>query len=211
MAAGRAGGGAGEVRRHLHLSALRAERNRRGRLAQAEALSDEAALSATQSGPRLLPRPGGLEGLGMALVSATPDGEATAEADYPADFAIEGDAAPEPGAKVTERQNDVALVSNLVDARLKLLEGGVQVRPPRPDPFVSAVGHVALDLRREGVPLDLGVRDFQERLDVVPKEGLHALAEELHVLLRHPRAVSRHRRWKSRQRPKLLRCGILTR
>ena len=121
----------------------------------------------------------------MALVSTTPHGEAVAEVDHPADFGIQGDAAPEPGAKTAERHDDVAFVQNLVDTRLKLHERGVQIRPPSPDPLVSLVCHVTLDLRREGIPLDLGVRGLQERLDVVPEEGVHALAEDLHVLLRH--------------------------
>jgi len=54
----------------------------------------------------------------MAFVCATPHGEAIAEADHPADFAIQRDAASEPGVKMAERENDVALASNLVDGCL---------------------------------------------------------------------------------------------
>src|SRR5215211_2089733 len=127
----------------------------------------------------------------MALVGTTPHREAIAEAEDPADLGIQGDAAPKPRAKTAQRQNDVTAVSNLVDARLELLEGGDHVRPPPPHPFVPVVGHVALDLGRERIPLDLGVRGLQERLNIAPEEGPHALVEELHVLLRHRPAVSR--------------------
>src|SRR5919108_3310280 len=120
------------------------------------------------------------EGFGMALVGTTPNSEAILEAENPADFGIQGDAAPEPGAKAAKRHDDVVLVLDLVDTRLELLEGRVQVGPPPLDALVAVVRDVAFDLRREGVPLDVGVRGLQQGLDVVPEEGLHTLAEDLH-------------------------------
>jgi hypothetical protein len=139
----------------------------------------------------LLPQPGGFESLGVALVSATPHGETIAVAGEPADFRIQRDAAPEPGAKVAQCEDGVAEVSNLLNTRLKLLEGGVHIRPPLPEALVTVVGLVALNLRRERVPLGLGVRDLQHRLDVAPVVTLEGLMEKLHVLLRHrPRSIA---------------------
>src|SRR3954447_7996474 len=99
---------------------------------------------------RLLRKPGGFEGFRMALISPAPHGEAVAEAEYPANFGVQGDSAPEPGAKTAKRQHDFALVSNVVDGRLKLLKGGGEVRPPSPDPLVSLVSHVALTCAENG-------------------------------------------------------------
>jgi hypothetical protein len=48
------------------------------------------------------------------------------------------------------------LVANLIDARLNLLERGVGVRPPQPEPLMSVVGVLALDCRGVRIPLDLG-------------------------------------------------------
>jgi hypothetical protein len=82
----------------------------------------------------------------MALESTTPHAEAIAEADNPADLGIQGDAAAEPGAKVAECDSGVVEVSNLINARLELLEGDVYVRPPLPQALVTVVGLVALDV-----------------------------------------------------------------
>jgi hypothetical protein len=98
----------------------------------------------------LLPQPGGFEGVGMALVCAPPHRKTIAVSGEPADCRIQRDAAPEPGAKVAECENGVAEVSDLLNARLKLLEGGVHVRPPLPETLVTVVGLIALDLGRNG-------------------------------------------------------------
>jgi hypothetical protein len=121
----------------------------------------------------------------MALVCASPHAKTIAVAGEPADFRIQGDAAPEPGAKVAEGEDCVAEVTNLVNTRLKLLEGGVHVRPPLLETLVTVVDLVALNLRRERVPLGLGMPDLQHRLDVAPVVALEGLLEKLNVLLRH--------------------------
>jgi hypothetical protein len=53
----------------------------------------------------------------MTLVCAAPHRTTTAVAGEPADFSVQGDAAPEPGAKVAECENGIAEVSNILNAR----------------------------------------------------------------------------------------------
>jgi SnoaL-like domain len=139
----------------------------------------------------LLRQPSGFEGFGMALVCPTPDAKTVAVAGEPADLRIQGDAAPEPGAKPAEREDGVPEVSNLLDTRFDFLERGVHVRPPSPEALVTVVGVVALDLRRERVPLGLGVPHLQHRLQVTPVVAIDGLTEKRDVFLRHPFAVSR--------------------
>jgi hypothetical protein len=100
-----------------------------------------------------------------------------------------------------ECEDGVPEVSNVLNARLKLIEGGVHVRPPLPETLVTAVDVVALNLRCEGVPLGLGVPDFQHRLDVAPVVALERVMEEPHVLLRHRLpSISRGAGWRRRER-----------
>ena len=87
----------------------------------------------------------------------------------------------------SECENDVAEVSNVINARLKLLEGRVQVRKPLPETLVAAEAYAALDLSGERIPLGLGVRDLHYRLDIPPVVGRKCVLEGLDVLLRHRR------------------------
>jgi hypothetical protein len=52
----------------------------------------------------LLLKPGGFEGLGVALVRVAPDGEAIAVSDQPRDLGVESDSAYESSPKVTESE-----------------------------------------------------------------------------------------------------------
>ena len=129
----------------------------------------------------LLRQPGGFEGVGVALVCATPHAKTVAVAGEPAEFRIQRDAALEPGAKPAEREDGVPEVSNLLHTRLDFLEGGVPFADT-PEALVTVVGVVALDLRRERVHSASGC-EIQHRLDVAPVVGLYALPEQLDVLL----------------------------
>src|SRR5262245_61319488 len=121
----------------------------------------------------------------MALVCATPHAQAIAETDEPADFRIQADAAPEPGAKLAESEDGVTEIPNLPNADTKLLEGGVHIRPPVLEAFVTVIGVVTLSICREGVPLGLRMQDLQHRRKVAPVVAVETLKEGLHVLLRH--------------------------
>jgi hypothetical protein len=121
----------------------------------------------------------------MAWIHAGPHGERIAEAAEVPDFRVQDDAAPEPEMNVAESENHVAEVSNVINTRLKLLEGRVQVRKPLPESVMTAEGHTALDLSRKRIPLDLGVRDLHHRLDVPAVVGRKCVLERFHVLPRH--------------------------
>jgi hypothetical protein len=139
---------------------------------------------------RLLPQPGGFEGLRMAWILLGPHGEPIAEATEVAGFGIEDAAAPEPEASVAECEDEVAEVSNLLNAHSELLECRLQFRPPFPEAFVPVKGLAALDLRGERMPLDIGVGDLEQRPYVSPVVRLDSALEGLDVLLRHHRSRS---------------------
>jgi hypothetical protein len=64
----------------------------------------------------------------MALVCATPHGKSIAVAGEPADFRIEDDATPKPGAKVTEREHRVAQESGMQESMDALEQVAISLR-----------------------------------------------------------------------------------
>jgi hypothetical protein len=79
----------------------------------------------------------------MAWILLGPHGEPIAEATEVAGFGIEDAAAPEPEASVAECEDEVAEVSNLLNAHSELLECRLQFRPPFPEAFVPVKGLAA--------------------------------------------------------------------
>jgi hypothetical protein len=76
-------------------------------------------------------------------------------------------------------------ISVLVGDRTKLVPRFAQLSKERFDPLTPPVNS-SLDLyRKYRDPLDVRRREFRERVDVSPVEGVRQLLNSLHVLLRH--------------------------
>ena len=85
----------------------------------------------------------------------------------------------------------LAKVPYLIDLRVEVPPGGVDVLPPRPNPVMASVGATAFDRYEARVELQVGIAEREEGIEVAPLEGVIRSEGKLHVLLRHHPLVSR--------------------
>ena len=93
--------------------------------------------------------------------------------------------APRVAAKVHAPNGYVTEVSYLLDLRAEVGGDGEPALPPVSDTVMAAIGAPALQLRDAREPLDLGVGEREQSIEVAPVECAVRLVEQLHVLLRH--------------------------